>query len=299
MRFRYLFRPGEGYDGSLRITLTTQMTMEGLPAEAAAMMGTLGKDLRQEILLTTRLDVGRAGADGALPVDYGIVGGSVSMTMAGQPLELPGIKEAIASAPRWHGRLTSGGTALDLAGGTGPGIRGLPDDTVDRLSQGMPPLPEKELKVGDSFEAPLRIALPGVPMAGRLESESRRVFKLTSLDGNQAIFETVTTITGTGGDDETARMRTTIEGGGPGRAVFDLKEGIFTEMSTDLDVKVTLELPFPSGPDPVVPGENAAPQMVRVHAAMRGVSEYRLSRAPATPARSGPSSPSDRSPRRR
>src|SRR2546427_11483909 len=60
VRLRYGLRAGATYDGSMTTSMTITMAMEGLPEDAAAMLGTVGKDLHQEISVKTRLAVGEA-----------------------------------------------------------------------------------------------------------------------------------------------------------------------------------------------------------------------------------------------
>ena len=47
-----------------------------------------------------------------------------------------------------------------------------------------------------------------------------------------------------------------------------------------MKVEMTVETPFPSGPDPVPEGESSAQRIVKIHASMSGPAEYHLSRAP-------------------
>jgi len=280
-RLRYLLRPGAVYDGLITVGLTTQVTMEGLPEEAALIAQTIGKDLKQQITIKTVLETGRVEKDGGLPVEYRIVDGSVQMTMAGQPIELPGLKDAFSSVRSLKGNLAPGGRALEIDSLSLESVPGLPPDTAQRIAQSMPALPDRELKIGDSFEVPTKLSLPGLPMAGRMETSSQCTYTLKSLTDAAATFELKTIVSGSYGDDGGERMKIKLTGGGEGVAIFDLKEGIFTDSTTAMKVSVTIEMPYPTGPDPVPESEAAQPKIVRIRATMEGPTGYRMSRIPS------------------
>jgi hypothetical protein len=255
--------------------------MEGLPEEAAAIAQAIGRDLKQEISIRTLLEIGREEKDGSLPVEYRIVDSEVQMTMAGQPIEVPGVKDSFSKGQSLKGRLAAGGRTLELGETSIDSAPGLPPGTAQRIAQAMPALPDRELKVGDSFEVPIKLSLPGLPMAGRMDTSSTCVYTLKTLTDAAALFDMTTTVTGTYGDEGGERMKLTLAGGGEGKAVFDLKEGIFTDSSTSMKVNMAMEMPYPTGPDPVPESEASQPKIVKIKAVMEGPATYRMSRAPS------------------
>ncbi|MBI3451168.1 MAG: hypothetical protein HY049_19925 [Acidobacteria bacterium] len=281
---RYALRPGAVYEGTMRATLATHVTMEGLPEEAAAMMRALLGDASQRTELRTILRTGEPAADRGLPVELTLSGGVMEMTLAGQTIEIPGAREALAASPSWSGRLSPDGRAVELDPGSAKGAPGLPPDTADRVMQALPPRPERTLRPGDTFEVVSRGAVPGLPMAGRIPVASKIVFTLKSAGEGEARFDTESTVTSDASGEATPRMKVKLSGRGAGHATFDLREGHFTSLAADVKIDAEIEVPLPTEPDPAPGGSPGPPGVVRIHATLQGPTGLTMSRkmAPAS-----------------
>jgi len=281
---RYALRPGSVYEGTMRAKLATHVTMEGLPEEAAAMTRALLGDASQSTELRTILRAGDPASDHGLPVRFTLAGGVMEMKLAGQTIEIPGAREALAASPSWSGRVSPDGRTLEIDPGSEEIAPGLPPDTADRVMQAMPPLPERKLAPGDSFEARSRVAVPGLPIAGRLRVASRVLFTLRSVGEGEANFDTESTVSSEG-SESTPRMKVKLSGQGAGHATFDLREGHFTSMSADVKIDAVIEVPLPTEPGVEPEGGAAPPGVVTIRATIQGPTEITMSRkiAPASP----------------
>jgi hypothetical protein len=173
----------------------------------------------------------------------------------------------------------------------------------------MPGFPDRDLKIGDSFDVPVKMSLPALmmPRGEAGEVNSRGVYTLRSLGGTEALFDVRQTVSLGGNPDGASKQGGSadsgsgdlrLKGGGTGTAAFDLKEGYFK--SVTIDMSIELELigdpstfaglgsssseggPSPGATKPGTDPNQSAEGTVRIKMIMKGPSRVTMTRlAPA------------------
>jgi hypothetical protein len=283
VRFRYALRPGAAYEQRVSTAFTVQVQMDGLAGEQAEMAQAMMKDLKQEMVMTTTLQVGPKEQDGSVSFETKVSDASVKMTMAGQPIDVPGLADKLKGMTI-RARRTADGKIEELQSGGAEALSGLPQQIRRSLATAMPEFPDREMRVGDSFEVPVEVALPGMPMAAGADLKSTAVYTLRSLGEAAAVFDVRQTMhVGAGGAvGETAAI--TVSGTGTGTASFDRAEGIFTSSHVDFHMEMTMEMPSPPGLDAAAGAgaagadDGAASPPMKLKAVMQGPADITMKR---------------------
>lgn len=286
VRFRYGLRAGASYDMTMVMSVGLQVDAEGLtdPASLA-----LEKGFQQDVNVRMVLEVGQAAADGSKPVAYRVRDAKGKMTLGGEHVEQPDLKEIVWGSVL-KGRLTDEGRTIELEK---HGLRALPgpsSEMMSRMLEAMPALPDRELRIGDSFEVPVRLEMPDMPTGGKADVTSTATFTLVSIGERDAVFH-LRAVLSTGSDTETSEtMNMSMIGGSVGRAVFDLAEGIFRTVHTDMTMEMNIDIPMdpdelpqfsePS-PDARRADPDAKPGRMKMKMSARGPLDFTMTRAAA------------------
>jgi hypothetical protein len=234
IRFRYRLQPETTYEQTMTMSMVMEVGAEGIPEEMAPALQAMFSDMKQEIRLTTLMNVGRRAEDGSMPVEMQIGKMEATVTVAGQVMPLPGLATA-TQGEMIRGRIRPDGRALDLEADA---VEGVPPDAIDRLMQSMPAFPEAGIAVGESFEIPTEISVPLPALAGGsvVDMAGRSVFELKRVGGGEAGFDLTHRMSLDMEAQESAQVAMEMEGEGRGIATFHLEEGFFTRTSVDLEM---------------------------------------------------------------
>src|SRR5262245_43190761 len=148
-------------------------------------------EVKQDVTSRAALQTKTRNADGSLPLQYKIVEAKGTATQGGQAKPIPALEQA-ASKPPAEGRVTADGRSLVLDAPPA-GTEGLPKRILERITDTFPTLPEKDLKVGDSFEARTALTLPA-PGKGERAAEMLWLYTLKTLDRKAATFDVKQTV---------------------------------------------------------------------------------------------------------
>ena len=251
---RYGLKPGTDYQQAASMTLDMTVDPSSLPPGLAPLVQSMASGMKQEIEFKGLLGVKEKTADGATPFAFKVVEARGSFTRGGQTHDVPSVGAAV-DRPPLTGKFSADGRRVELdpaAAGEPGGI----DRRREQLAQALPELPEKELHVGESFEARVPMHLPSAGGKGDAALDTRWIYTLKSIDGHQASFD-VRQVIPESSASSTANGRVLgIAGGATGSATFDLKEGIFTRIALDAALDLTYGVPIPPGV--TVPGAAAA-----------------------------------------
>ncbi len=243
IRLHYRLQPGATYEQVVTMVLVMQVEMESASAEAAAMTAAMGKDMKQEMSLKMLLDVGRPDGEGGVPFVGRVTEVKAAMTVAGQRIEMPGLEEAVSSGSAvTRGRLLPGGRALEMDLEGVETLPGVSPEVKQRLSQAMPEFPDRPLEVGDAFEVPMKVSMPGLPVEGTLDMDAKTTYRLKALGDAEAVFDVRTTLSVATGGGVSKTMPLRLSGGSSGTATFDRLEGIFTSLRMEMKMDASLDL---------------------------------------------------------
>jgi hypothetical protein len=256
VRLRYGLRPSSAYDQQGSIALDLAIDAQSLPEAMRALAQSALGEARQEIRIKGRLEVQPRATDGTIPFTFRVVDAVGTLLRGADARPLPGVAGMVGRPPV-EARFSADGRRVEFApaAGTQPGR---PDRARDQLAQSLPELPEKALKVGGSFEALVPVVLPGAGGRGEDRVEARWIYTLRSIEAHRALFD-VRQVLPTGTATATQGRAYTIAGGAVGKAAFDLDEGLFTDISLDTDMAITVNMPMPPGFAPPGTGQNTAP----------------------------------------
>lgn len=237
IRLEYKLRPETTYDQIIDMTMHISMEMAGLPEEQAAMAEALTQGMTQEMVMTMAMELGALDSDGAMPLEMRIVEMQAAMVVAGQRMASPA--KVTPGTSLMSGRITPRGKMVEMSV---EGVEGVSGDLVDRILQFIPELPSVELAVGQSFDVPMSVDVP-IPTAD-IRMEGKAVYTLRSVDGSLATFDLTQDFSlglegGEGADVGGMNLR--MKGGGSGSAVFDLDEGIFSEILFDMEMDADMK----------------------------------------------------------
>ena len=243
LRLRYAFKPQASYQQTTGLNVVIAFDPESTPAPLLALLQTMSGDVRQEVTSKAALQTKTRNADGSLPLQYTILEAKGTMTQGGQVKPIPALEQA-ASKPPAEGKVAANGRSIAFVDPP-EGTEGIPKRVRERLADSFPALPDKELKVGDSFEARTTLTVPG-PGKGDRQVETTWIYTLKTLDRQAANFDVKQTVP-QGTPVETRSGTLEMTGGGTGTAVFDRAHGLFSAIKVDLDLTVTIDVPLPAG----------------------------------------------------
>lgn len=256
---------------------------DAAPAEAAPTEVTVPAhdepilmEMRQKLTMRSVLKVGARAADGALPLECNIQDLSGTIELAGQEFPVPGLSDDVRNSAGFRGRLLAGGREVQVETA---GLDELPPDTQQMLSQllqVLPTFPDGKLKVGDSFENPVKFELPGLPTGGELDAGGSVKYTLTSIDKDQASFDTHAVLSAHAVDSAEG-ANTTISGHLDGVAVFNLADGIFTDHRATLSLELLMDMELPPQGQPG-DAKGGAPAVTKITAKATGPVEIKMTR---------------------
>lgn len=244
VRLRYGFKPQAAYQQTVGINLVVNVDKTSVPAPLLLLLQSMAGEMKQDVTSKASLQTKTRIADGSLPLQYRIVEAKGTMTQGGQTKPIPAIDQA-ASKPPADGRVTADLRAL-LLDAPPEGTEGIPKRVRERVADAFPALPEKELKIGDSFEARTSMTLPA-PGKGERLVEMAWIYTLKALDTKMATFDVRQTVAGADPAQAKAGQKMDVTGGGTGSAIFDRAAGLFSAIKMDLDLTVTADVPLPAG----------------------------------------------------
>jgi len=244
VRLRYGLKPQAAYEQTIGINLVMTIDPASLPAPLLALLQSMAGDVKQEVTSKARLQTKTRNADGSLPLQYKILEAKGTMTQGGQTKPIPALEQA-ASKPPAEGRVAPDGRRIILDPPP-QGTEGIPKRVQERISDSLPELPDKELKVGESFETRTPMTLPA-PGKGERQVETIWVYTLKTLDRKAATFDVKQSLPEAASIPAGQGQKFEMAGGGTGSAVFDRETGTFSSIKVDLDLTMTTDLPLPAG----------------------------------------------------
>jgi hypothetical protein len=295
IKLRYGLKPTSAYDQHGTIALDLAIDSSTLPAGMAALAQAAMGNVRQEISVKGRLEVQAKAVDGSTPFTYKVVEATGNLVRGSETRPIAAVSSMVGRPPV-EGRFSADGRRIEIApGADAPGAH--PDRARDQLAQSLPELPERDLRVGESFESKIPIILPGA--GGRSEDrvEARWIYTLKAIEGGKARFDVRQELPKTTATASKGRSYS-VEGGATGTATFDLGEGMFSDIKLDTDMAMTLSMPMPLGlagpggsaaggttPDGSSGASGAtAPQNLNLGSKIRGPIAVTMSRAAAAKA---------------
>ena len=244
VRLRYGFKPQAAYQQTVGINLVVNVDKSSIPAPLLLLLQSMAGEMKQDVTSKAALQTKTRSADGTLPLQYRIVEAKGTMTQGGQSKPIPAIDQA-ASKPPADGRVAADGRSLTLDPPP-EGGEGIPKRVRERVTDAFPALPDKDLKIGDTFEARTSMTLPA-PGKGERLVEMVWVYTLKTLDTKTATFDVRQTVAEAAPGDARQGQKMDVTGGGTGSAVFDRAAGLFSAIKMDLDLTVSADVPLPAG----------------------------------------------------
>lgn len=258
VRLRYGFKPQAAYQQTIGINLVVNVDKSSVPAPLLLLLQSMAGEVKQDVASKASVQMKTRSADGSLPLQYRIVEAKGTMTQGGQSKPIPAIDQA-ASKPPADGRVAADGRSLVLDAPP-EGTEGIPKRVRERVADAFPALPDKDLRIGDTFETRTSLTLPA-PGKGERLVEMVWVYTLKTLDTKSATFDVRQTVAGAAppaakaatGDakaapaDPKTGQKMDVTGGGKGSAVFDRAAGLFSAIQVDLDLTVSADVPLPAG----------------------------------------------------
>jgi len=244
VRLRYGLKPSSVYDQQGSIALDLRIDASTLPEAMAAIAKSTIGDVRQEVRIKGRIEVQPRAADGSLPFTFKVVDAAGMLVRDSGTKPLNGIS-AMVGRPAVEARFSADGRRVEFAPAP-DAVQGGHDRARDQLAQSLPELPEGDLRVGQSFEARVPVVLPGVGGRGDDRVEARWIYTLKAIEPGRARFD-VRQVLPNATATATRGRSYTMGGGASGTAIFDLGEGLFTDISLDADMSMTVHMPMPPG----------------------------------------------------
>jgi hypothetical protein len=281
VRLRYRFETGADYRLAVGLDLAMDTQVDGLPPEAAALAAS-GKNMKQHTTLTLRLQAAPRAADGSQALTVRVEDVQAKLSRESQVLRMQGLEERLENAVVLAGSLSSDGRTIELATPSQDDVPDAAREILALLLQMLPSFPDRALQTGESFQVPVRFTAP--QMGGEdvaLETRGTCVYTLRGVERGVARFDVHAEGTADSTADPTQRMSMKVENGGG--AEFDLTQGIFTSLRSDLSIDLALDAELPST-DAVPPGTVldftpvTAPTKLHVHASAKGPLELAMTR---------------------
>jgi len=191
-----------------------------------------------------RIDVGKKAGDGSLPIQYKVVEARAVLNHAGQIKEMPGVAAA-AGQPPSAGQVSADGRQVTIESGAGNAT--LPHALHDQVAQALPTLPAEALTPGKKFDVIVPMTLFGGMAHGAEKANARWTYTLRSLAPDEALFDVQESLPENASMSVSSGPVVHLSGGGKGVATFSLKEGIFTSMTLDTNIQMTVVVSIPAG----------------------------------------------------
>src|SRR5262245_13876011 len=183
---RYAMKPGTAYDQSASMALELRIDPAGLPPAMGGLLQSMIGDMKQEIRMKGRIDVGQKAGDGSLPIQYKVVEARAVLNHSGQIKEMPGVSSA-SSQPPTAGQVSADGRRVSIEPATG--TEAMPRALRDQLAQALPTLPADPLTPGQKFDVIVPLTVFGGISKGAEKAETRWTYILRSVDHDQALFD--------------------------------------------------------------------------------------------------------------
>jgi hypothetical protein len=280
---RYTMKPGTAYDQAASMALELRVDPSSLPPAMGGLLQSMIGDMKQEISLKGRIDVGQKAADGSLPIQYKVVEARAVLNHSGQMKEMPGVAAA-AGQPPTAGQVSADGRQVTIEGTAGSDT--LPHALHDQLAQALPTLPAGALSPGKKFDVIVPMTLFGSMGHGAEKAIARWTYTLRSLGGDEALFDVQESLPDNASMTLSSGPVFHLSGGGKGAATFSLKEGIFTSMTLDTNIQMTVVVSIPAGlagggPTGAAtgPGDAGPPSPIEIKSSIQG--PISMSLAPA------------------
>jgi hypothetical protein len=285
LRLQYGWQPDAAYEQTMTMSSSVRLDVLGT-TEGEAAPQTLSRDLKYDVALTLVFDTGQRSDDGSLPFECRLLKARGGTTKDGNAIEAAGMKK-LEGQKIAHGRLLPAGRSIELEMEQMEGSAALPPDFKDRLLQSLPALPEGALKVGESFEVPLGMTLPVLPMIGKLTITSKATYTLKEISRREARFEVTQTLSSVGSGQQVGAggPAAGFTGGASGVATFDRAQGLFSAMHMEMLVEMSQHLTsMAQGPGPgAAAGGSGQTQprasVVQVKAKVQGPIDFTMTRA--------------------
>jgi hypothetical protein len=245
VRLRYGFKPSSTYEQILGLNLAMSFDPASVPAPLLSLLQSMTGEMKQDVTSKARLATKTRNADGSLPFEYKILEAKGTLTQGGQTRSIPALDQAAGKPPSRGHVAPDGRQAILDAPGTE--TEGIPKRVRERVADSLPILPDKELRVGDSFETRTALTLPGPSGKGERQVETVWVYTLKTLTRKEATFDVKQTLPDSASMTVGQGQKMEMAGGGTGSAVFDLASGLFRSIEVHLDLTMTADLPLPAG----------------------------------------------------
>jgi hypothetical protein len=245
VRLRYGFKPSAAYEQTLGLDLAMTFDPASVPGPLLTLLQSMTGEVKQEVTSKARLQTKTRNADGSLPFEYKILEAKGELTQGGRTRSIPALEQA-ASRPPAEGRVAPDGRQAILDA-PGTGTEGIPKRVRERVADSLPVLPEKELRIGDSFETRTSLTLPGPSGKGESQVQAVWVYTLKTLTRKEATFDVKQSLPETASMPAGQGQKLEMAGGGTGSAVFDLASGLFRSIQVNLDLTMAMDVPLPAG----------------------------------------------------
>ena len=244
VRLRYTLKSGAAYDQTVSGTLNIVPQPEGVPPLLMQMLRSMTGEMKQEISLKGRIDVGSpAAGDKSTPLTYKVVDAKALLTRAGETHDLTSSMAIPKDRPA-AGRVTADGLRVEFdaaAAGTA-----LPARMQEHVAANFPGLPARDLHVGESFDVPMPTTVPG-PGGKETRVDGHGTYTLRQVSSREALFDIRESIAPTQPIDLNEGRSLMIEGKAVGQATFSMAEGAFTSITMSSDYDMTVVFPLPPG----------------------------------------------------
>ncbi|HYV84621.1 MAG TPA: hypothetical protein VFB49_01810 [Patescibacteria group bacterium] len=270
---RYAMKPGAGYDQAASMALEMAVDPTGLPPAMSGLLQSMVGDMKQEINLKGRIDVGQKAGDGSLPIQYKVIEARAVLNHAGQIKEMPGVSSA-ASQPPTAGQISADGRQVTMESPAGSGQ--MPRALHDQITQALPTLPAGALSPGKAFDVIVPMTLFGGLSKGLEKANARWTYTLRSLAQDEALFDVQESLPENASMTMSSGQVIHLSGGGKGAATFNLKEGIFTSMKLDTSIQMTVVMSIPAGlagggtAGAGAAGDPGAPSSIEIKSSIQG-----------------------------
>ncbi len=280
---RYRFEPGVSYALVVGLDLVMDTQVEGLPPEAAA-LAAAGQDMKQRTSMTLSLQAGPRARDGSQPLTVRVEDAQATLSRQGRVLRAQGLEERLEGAVLLDGTLSSDGRTIELAPSSDANVPDASRELLGLMLQLLPSFPDRALAPGDSFEVPVRFTAPEMGGDLKLETRGTCTYTLRSVEGGRARFDVRAEGTADASGDPTHKLSMVVDN--HGTAEFNIAEGIFTALYSELSIDLALDTELPPT-DAVPPGAvldftpSTAPTKLQVRASAKGPLELAMARVSA------------------
>ncbi len=289
--FRYALRAESTYDMTMTVSLGMQVSIDGLPEQAAA-LAALGRDVSQELRMKTVVSTASPDKDGSLPLEGRIADLQGKVTVGGQVIEMQGLADNLVGKAAFRGHVAQDGRVLRLDVEGIEGLASEPKEMLQQLVRALPTLPDRSMKVGDSFEVPFEYELPAFG-GGNLATRAVATYTLRSVEDEVATFDLRLAMSAGANGGSSPGMNLDLNGSGLGSAVFDRKEGIFRSVRADITLSMAMDMESPvettsggaTAADPPGPGATAPPSARRLKIRASAKGPWEITVAPRQPAK--------------